>query len=278
VVPLLYSIKMRLAAIYNTWSDWDFLRLSIEHHRSVFDNIILVASEKSNYGVTDPEFKAQWSLGIAGISHFQYEPDLKKPASENETAKRNYGLNIARKSGCTHFICLDADEFYNLDEFNAEKEKFKFNHNLAGMVCRIQTYFGSPELTIGDEGTLGPFIHRITPGLKHEFNRRYPFAWSGGLRNRRLHIDPTRSLNIYDGVEMSGITMHHYSWVRKDFQKKIRNSTARTNLENSSILNDLALAKEDQMCNFYGKVLRRVPNYFGIPDYGVEIQTTDASK
>lgn len=271
---------MKLCAIFCVWDDWYLLDHAIENIRPCVDSILVIGSEYSNFGEYSPIPERYKAGGLidGSFNKVQWEPNKSKPTSDNETDKRNYGLDLARKAGYTHFICLDADEYYHRDEFNAEKEKFKFNHNLAGMVCRIQTYFGSPELTIGDEGTLVPFIHRITPGLKHEFNRRYPFAWSGGIKNRRLHIDPTRSLNIYQGVEMSEITMHHYSYVRKDFQKKIRNSTARANLEKSTIMQDLMSAKEGYFVNFYGKELRRVPNYFGIPDYGVEIQTTNESK
>lgn len=249
---------MKLAAIFCVWDDWDMLDHAVGKISGGVDNIIIIGSEYSNFAEFSP-IPLRWQHDI-----IKWEPFKSKSPAENETAKRNYGLEIARKAGYTHFIMMDADEFYNSDEFNVEKEKFKFNHTLNGMVCRIQTYFGSPELTIGDEGTLVPFIHRITPGLKHEFNRRYPFAW----QNRNIRIDPTRQLNIYDGVEMSEITMHHYSWIRKDYAKKIRNSTARVNLEKSTVMQDLALAKEGGYCNFYRKVLRRVPNYFNIPYYG----------
>lgn len=255
-------MAMRLAAIFCVWDDWDLLDHSIKNIEPLVDDVIVVGSESSNYG----EIDNHWSFKKGSV--FDYKVDLRLSPDQNETNKRNWGLHLARQKGFTHFIMMDADEFYHPDEFSAEKEKFKFNPDLQGMVCRIETYFGGPELTIGDEGTLVPFIHKITPGLRHEFNRRYPFAWSGGLRNRRIHIDPTRSLNIYSGVEMSEIKMHHYSWVRKDFAKKIRNSTARANLEKSSIMQDLALAKEGYYVNFYGKVLRRVPNYFNIPSYG----------
>lgn len=256
---------MKLAAIFCVWDDWDMLDHALENIRSCFDGVIIIGSEYSNFGEYSDIPDHFRHIGMNQRDYFfKWEPIKSKSPAENETAKRNYGLEIARKAGYTHFIMMDADEFYNSDEFNVEKEKFKFNHTLNGMVCRIQTYFGSPELTIGDEGTLVPFIHRITPGLKHEFNRRYPFAW----QNRNIRIDPTRQLNIYDGVEMSEITMHHYSWIRKDYAKKIRNSTARVNLEKSTVMQDLALAKEGGYCNFYRKVLRRVPNYFNIPYYG----------
>jgi hypothetical protein len=134
---------------------------------------------------------------------------------------------------------------------------------LNGLVCQCRTYFKSPQLTIGLDSTLVPFIHKITPTLRHEFNKRYPFAWIDG----QIRIDPTRSLNINNGVERIDLEMHHYSWVRSDYQKKIRNSTARRNLERSSILKELLLAKEGYFVEFYQRHLQRSSVDFGIPEF-----------
>jgi len=250
---------MKLCAVYCVWDDWDLLKHSVNNIRPLVDGIIIVASEKSNYGEIS-KIPSCWNDNEL----FQWEPELHHPMN-NETAKRNYGLKIAREEWYTHFIMMDSDEFYHPEEFLREKQRFIDNANLHGLVCATQVYFKSPTLTIGMDTTLVPFIHKLTPTLKHEFNRRYPYAWSG----RDIKIDPTRSLNINEGVEWSEIVMHHMSWVRKDYQKKIRNSTARANIEKSTIMQDLLVAKDGVMCNFYGKVLYTVPNYFNLPEYDV---------
>lgn len=243
---------MRLAAIYCVWSDWDLLEYSLKNIRPLVDGVIIVASERSNYGEFCP---------IPSIPDiYQWEPQF-RDARNSETDKRNHGLKIAREQGYTHFLTMDADEFYEPEPFLKEKEKFK-NPNLKGLVCQCQTYFKSPRLTIGLDTTLVPFIHELTPTIRHEFNRGYPFAWI----DKHIRIDPTRSLNITEGVERTDLIMHHYSWVRKDYQLKIRNSTARSNLERSTILNDLVLAKEGYFVEFYQRHLQRSSVDFGIPE------------
>lgn len=249
---------MKLCAIYNVWGDWDLLDRSTENIEPLVDGIIVIASERSNYG----EFSEIKVTGRYNI--YQREPQFSHPMN-SEIDKRNFGLNKAREKGYTHFLMMDADEFYNPIDFQKAKEQFQVKPELQGLVCQTQVYFKSPTLTIGLDTTLVPFIHKITPTLKHEFNRRYPFAWEG----HNIRIDPTRSLNINSGVEMSDIVMHHYSWVRKDYAKKIRNSTARANIEKSTIREDLVTAKAGQFCHFYGKVLHAVPNYFNLPEYDV---------
>lgn len=245
---------MKLAAIFCVWDDWDVLKFSVANIRPVVDGIIIVGSNYSNYAELSP-IPPEWHTTELYIK----EPVLVH-AMHAETDKRNYGLSIAMEQGYTHFIMMDADEFYMQSEFLKEKQRFIDNPNLAGLVCASQIYFGSPQLTIGLDTTRVPFIHSILPSLKHEFNRKYPFAWDG----REIRIDPTRSLNINCGVEWSNIVMHHYSWCRKDYAKKIRNSTARGNLERSTILQDLVEAKEGHFCQFYRKPLSRAIVDFGI--------------
>ena len=251
---------MKLCAIYICWSDWDILKYSLKNIEPLVDGVIIVGSYYSNFG----EF-CDIPVEFHGMMHIR-EPQFKS-ARESETDKRNFGLQLARKAGYTHFLTMDADEFYEPEEFLREKEWFKSdyckNTKTVGVVGYCQTYFKSPKLTIGNDVTLVPFIHELTPTIKHEFNRNYPYAWS----KHQIRIDPTRSFNINSGVLMSEITMHHMSWVRKDYNRKIRNSTARTNLERSCILTDLLHAKEGGFCEYYQKPLVRASVDFEIPEY-----------
>jgi hypothetical protein len=252
---------MKLAAIYNVWNDWDMLQYSLKNITPLVDGVIVVYSMKSNYGEEDKTLTHSiWHDARKSIQFFAREPQF-RDARNSETDKRNFGLKIAKEQSYTHFLTMDADEFYEPEAFLKEKEKF-LNPNLKGLVCQCQTYFKSPQLTIGLDTTLVPFIHELTPSIRHEFNRNYPFAWDG----KAIRIDPTRSLNITSGVERTDLIMHHYSWVRKDFNLKIRNSTARTNLERSNILTDLSHAKEGYFVEFYQRHLQRSTVNFGIPE------------
>lgn len=262
---------MKLCAVYCEWGDYDILIHSVENISKMVDGVIIITSRVSNYG---EKLFVWWDIRpiIKSNYHvFEFNPDINMPAVFNETNKRNAGLAKASELGYTHFVMMDADEFYEPSEFLKEKERFKNNPSLLGLVCRTKVYFKKPTLTIGYDTTLVPFIHKITSGLEHQFNRRYPFAWSDKdgvpfTEKKRIRIDPTRSLNINSGVEWSDITMHHYSWVRADVNKKVRNSTARENIKTSSILTDYCQAKPGHYCQFYKAVLEECPNVFGIPE------------
>lgn len=223
--------------------------------RPLVEGIIIVGSYHSNTGEYSPipdEFKTD-ELYIR-------EPKFNIPM-HSETDKRNFGLQLAREKGYTHFLTIDSDEIYEAEPFLKQKDRFRVESNLNGLVCLCQTYFKSPTLTIGLDVTLVPFIHKLTPTIKHEFNKKYPFAWIDG----QIRIDPTRALNIYSGVERTDLIMHHYSFIRQDYALKIRNSTARKNLERSTILTDLENAKPGYFCKFYQKKLVECDNLFNIP-------------
>lgn len=251
---------MKLAAIFCVWHDWDMLTYAVDNIRPVVDRVIIVGSEYSNYG--DKSEIPPWFVNYELI---RFEPTEGLPPMINETDKRNMGLNFARMEGYTHFIMLDADEFYDRKQFTIEKQRLIDNPDLAGLVCASRVYFKSPSLTVGLDTTRVPFIHKITPTLKHTFNSLYPFAWEG----KNIRIDPTRSLNINSGVEWSPIIMEHYSWCRKDIEIKIRNSTARANIERSTFRKDFALAKEGYFVEYYGKTLIRASVDFNIPEFDV---------
>jgi hypothetical protein len=248
----------KLCGIYIVWDDWDWLELSLESNSKFLDEIIVVWSSGSNFS----EISERPEIEIPLKKHVRFvnaEPDLKKSPLDNETFKRNIGLDWARKTDCTHFLMMDSDEFYTKEDIEKGFEEIGDN---AGLICSCKTYFKRPTLTIGLDNTLVPFIHKLTPEIEFGWNRNYPFAWV----NNQIRIDPTRQMNLNKGVVMSSAVMHHFSWVRKDVKKKIRNSTARVNLERSSILRDYAEAKEGYFCEFYKKRLEACPNIFGLPE------------
>lgn len=250
---------MKLCAIFIVWDDHEILRYAIESISRQVEGVIVVASQESNTG----EFSAipEDFYENPYFDLFIKNPDTSKPARENETAKRNFGLDKAREIGYTHFIMLDADEFY--PNFYHELKRFEDNHDLLGLVCESVLYFKSPTLCF-DDVTRVPFIHRLTSGLRFEKNYEYPFSTD---RDYHPAIDPTRTMNITQGVEMSTVKMHHMSYVRRDIKKKIRNSAGiRVKQFSHLLLDDYRHAKAGYRMSFYNKMLREVKNEFCLPE------------
>lgn len=249
---------MKLVCLIMVWDDWELTYHQINHLQKykLVDDIFVIYSEYSNFG----EF-SKFQHQNFDVEFLNFEPDLNLAPAINERNKRNFALKKAKEYEFTHFLMTDSDEYYEPGPFIKEIERFK-NPDLLGLVCGLKCYFKEPTMLIPDK-TLVPFIHKITDNLKFEWNIKYPFAFEGP--KREIRIDPTRQLNITSGVEWSDITMHHMSWVRSDVRKKIRNSTARQNIEKSTIVRDYTNSKAGYYCEFYKAKIESCENLFNIP-------------
>jgi hypothetical protein len=246
---------MKLAAIYNVFDGEELLKGSMECLREHVDVFIIVWQDVSNIG---EEYKGNIADSIAEkcviISH-KYTPDLSIGAMRNEINKRNIGLEIAKSYGCTNFLHVDVDEYY--EDFGTALMQYK-QSKTAGSVCRLFTYFKYPTLRFEtpDEYYV-PFIHE----LKADTNS----GWR--LTPYKFYVDPTRSINTDDVVLLPDVFMHHFSWVRKDIERKARNSSAARNIKRTTLVEDFLspdITEGSVVKDYYGKKLIRVPNTFNI--------------
>jgi hypothetical protein len=243
---------MKLAAIYNVWDGVELLKHSIASIKQDVDLIIIVYQDISNFGEEFnplPEIKKA-VYGIPHVLH-KYVPTVGN-GFVNETTKRQIGIEIAYNYNCTHFLNLDCDEIY---ENFAKAKNLYIKSGAQGSVCKLFTYFKFPTLRFETEdGYFVPFIHELKSTTTAGSSVGYPF-----------YCDPTRSINCNDVVCLP-VHMHHFSWVRQNIERKCRNSSAKANIENGTMLQSYY----DPNCGpgFYvkdaDKYLIEVPNQFNI--------------
>jgi hypothetical protein len=213
---------MKLAAIYNVWDGVELLRGSMNCIKGHVELIIIVWQDVSNFGES---YNPIPDIDLSGFSRVILQKYTPVPGNGmmNEKSKRNLGLDIARREGCTHFLHMDCDEYY--EDFGKAKELF-IESGKPGSVLKLMTYFKLPTLRFENpDNYFVPFIHELTE--KTEAGARdYPF-WT----------DPTRRINVSEVVELP-VFMHHFSWVRLDIERKARNSSAKKNIENSFLMED----------------------------------------
>lgn len=251
---------MRLVAIISAWSDtMELLPHCINNISRVVNKVIVMYSETSNKGQRDDRI-TELVFSKLPCQWVKCEPDLKLSCHQNETNKRNAGLKIAKEQGFTHFLILDADEFYDADEFLREKTRME-EKNINGIVCPLKVYIKDPTLQC-DDHTLVPAIHRLYANTQVGNFKHYPFTTDA---EGHTHIDPTRRCNIFDRIEMSPMTMHHFSYVRKDIDMKINNSSANLYRSKQTIHEELRDAKPGYKSKLYHRELIEVPNHFNIP-------------
>lgn len=214
---------MKLAAIYNVFDGIELLYGSMKCMKDDVDLFIIVWQDVSNFGEKYDCIK-DFKLPDFGcnIIFAKYEPTSIN-GTYNEILKRNLGIQYAKEEDCTHFLHVDCDEYY--DNFNGAKQQY-INSGAKGSVCKILTYFKKPTLRLEKEDNYYvPFIHELKSNT-HAGAKEYPF-----------YVDPTRKINETD-VQLLNVYMHHYSWIRKDIERKVRNSSAKKNIERSQLLQD----------------------------------------
>lgn len=253
---------MKLASIISTWADtMCLLPYCIANHLQFADAVIVVWSQYSNHGNKDDSVLEY----IAANGHDtrvyfnQVEPIRGQTPLANETRKRNYGIDVVRNIGFSHFLIADADEMYIPSEMNDEKSRFN-NPNLNGLVHPLKVYIKNPTLWC-DDHTLVCGIHKLNKSTYCGNFAEYPFAYDS---KGNAHIDPSRRLSYTSGIEMSEVYMHHFSYCRKDINLKINNSSANLKRSKSVILEELRDAKPGYVSRLYHQELKECPNYFNI--------------
>ena len=251
---------MRLAAIFIVWKDTiELLPFALEAMPA--EEIIVIWSESSNHGEIDSNYisYAEYKGLVGKYLFLRFEPNMRLPMAANETAKRNYGLQVAKDLACSHFIMCDADEFYIRSDFEAERRIIQMD-DLNGIVHPLKVYVGKPTLWCEDH-TIVPGIQKLYPDTQLGNFKNYPFAYDA---QGHAHIDPTRRTNQTTGIEMSPFYMHHMSYVRRDIDLKIRNSSANLRRSEAAIKRDIANAAPGYMSELYHRELKECENLFNI--------------
>lgn len=245
---------MKLTAIYNVWDGVELLKHSIKSIEKDIDSFIIVYQDVSNFGEKyNPLNEILETIKLFPNKSFELIYYIPKGLGGhlNETQKRNIGIEEAKKQNATHFLVLDCDECY-LD-FSKAKQLF-VDSKADGSVCKIYTYFKKPTLRKEfEDNYFVPFIHKLETDTMT------------GVRNYPFYVDPTRRINC-NNIILLDVFMHHFSYVRNDIERKIRNSSAKANIEKGTILKDYynSEIKAGSFIADFNQKLIEVPNYFNI--------------
>jgi len=223
-----------LSISYNIFDGEELLETSINSVRKIADHISVVYQTTSNFGVKnekiEPYLKELQAKGLID-KLFLYEPDLIKSESGevnwksgtiNELEKRQIGLKIAKANGYKIFMNMDADEVYDTKQLFDALSNFVIG-DYDSSFCQMKSFYKLPTMElVPPETYYVPLFYRINKNSKLERieNKDYPVI-----------CDPTRRMKagyvrIFNREE---IEMYHYSYVRKDIESKVLNSSAQSN-------------------------------------------------
>ncbi len=255
---------MQLGIAYNFFNGEEHLLASLRSVRNSASYICVVFQEFSNSGEPCSD-AARSVLREATESNLidecvMFEPDLGKPRATNETRKRQIGLDRCKTKRCTHFLSMDADEFYRGHEFEKAKA-FLENNNIH--ISTVPSFFHlkSPQYRCLDT-TMVPFICKINC-LTRTGAARYPVRMTDPTR--RIWNWPRRH-HLFDE---SSIAMYHMNFVRSDFTSKFANTSTTDTAFLDTVKNKILTWSYPETFVFPGKgeyQMVCVPNEFSTYD------------
>jgi len=219
---------MKLGISYIVFDGTELLEHSIRQIRSHVDYVCVLYQNRSWFGhpVSKEDLQNLETLKKSNliddlIEFTQFIPlngttaKNIKGAKHYELQKRQFGLKMCLAKGCTHYLCMDVDEFYESSEFKKAKREIEINNYDAAAVKFIN-YVNLPTIHRGFDSSHVPFICKINPGAKM-------------TSSFFVRVDPTRGIknggkksHLFNKAE---IKMHHMETVRKNLTAKYASTT-----------------------------------------------------
>lgn len=208
---------MKLGVSYMVFDGEELLRSAIASIRSQVDFVSVTWQNTSYHGNKNDTNLKQFLENLKAEKLVDqaifFEPDLKKHPKDNELQLRNLGLKASRDADCTHHISFDVDEFILPDQLAYAKNTFG-DHDCS-MIENVY-YYKKPtwKMHPNVKCNLVSFIHPVT--TEYSMIPKYPYRIE---ITRRL--TPYLNCKVYKPEEC---LVHHMSYVRRDMEKKLRNS------------------------------------------------------
>ncbi len=237
---------MNLAVYYNCATCSELLEYSIIEMMKVTPYIVLHFQKKTNTQTSASSRHFRKYLYLAKKYHihlFEFWPDENKTPKSNETQKRNIGLKQAQIQGFDYFMSIDEDEIYQGEELFKAFNTF-VHDNWDSSVCRLLTYYKKPTLQVTPPEDYYTSVFYKCDSRIFQEGMQFP-----------VKVDPARKmkpnrLKIFGWEEL---TMHHYSYVRKDIREKLETQSASVNFKD----------RIDEIVKHYNKHKGNSPAYWG---------------
>ena len=209
---------MKTGLIYNVFDGEETFEASLNNMQQIVDCIVIVLQKESYTGIkaTLEMIALTEKFAAKGIKVIEYEtkPELR---GDNHIVKYNLGLEYLRSQECTHFLLMDADEFYDITQFKACLKKF-VDGNYDSSYCEITTYYGD-EYSYFYEDYKVPLFYKLNYEIRQ-------FMHHGECS---YLCDPKRSMT-FEGEHIlfkrEEIEMHHYSYIRNNYSHKFKSHPA----------------------------------------------------
>jgi len=253
----------KLALTINAFDASELLETLISEIRGEVDYVVAHYQMKSYWGNTmakedlDELYRLQ-KIGLID-EMLEFKPDFTKYARQQETDKRNLGIQLMREKGFSHILNIDADELYDVEQFRAAKAEINKN----GWPI---TYWSYVNYYRDFEHYL---VYPFRPFVNGIHSTYFTYTFNGPAPGP---TDPTR--RIFNPMNIGTylfpdevIRMAHGAWIRKDIRKKLENWSAKDHFNDKP---DLIQKAVDQFNNW--KEGDNAIMLFNVPDNNVYVK------
>lgn len=212
-----------LALTINAFDASELLEDLIKEIRDQVDYVAAFWQARSYwYNAMDPKDKAELerlkSIGLID-ELIEFKPNYQKYSREQETDKRNMGIEMMRAKGYSHILNIDADEFYDKDQFREAKKQIDENGWPITYWSYVNYYRDFEHYLVYPFRPFVPGIHSTY--FKYTFNGPAP----GPTDPTRRILNPMNIGTYLFPDEV--IRMGHGAWIRRDIRKKLENWSAK---------------------------------------------------
>lgn len=149
----------------------------------------------------------------------EFKPNFAKYSREQECDKRNMGIELMKQNGSSHILNIDADEFYDIDQFKYAKDVINKKGYTITYWSYVNYYRDFSHYLVYP---FRPFV----PGIHSTY---FKYTYQGPAPGP---TDPTRRINNPSNLgtyifEDNEIRMAHGAWIRRDIRKKLENWSAK---------------------------------------------------
>jgi hypothetical protein len=221
----------KLALTINAFDASELLEDLITEIRDQVDHVAAIYQKQSYWkNPMDPkdmeEIERLHKLGLID-ELIEFKPNFTKYSREQECDKRNMGIDLMRQNGSSHILNIDADEFYDADQFRYAKDFINKTGNNITYWSYVNYYRDFWHYLVY------PF-RPLVPGIHSTF---FKYTYQGPAPGP---TDPTRRINNPSNLSTyvfkdEEIRMGHAAWVRKDIRKKLVNWSAKDHFKDELI-------------------------------------------
>lgn len=216
------SIK-KLALTINAFDSSELLHDLILEIRDQIDWVAAIYQKKSYWKnpMDKKDLEELHRLKDIGLIDelIEFKPNFTKYSREQECDKRNMGIELMKSRGFSHILNIDADEYYDKDQFRTAKEMINKNGWPITYCSYVNYYKDFEHYLVYPFRPFVPFIHSTY--FKYTYNTSAP-----GPTDPTRRIDNPFNLGTYL-FEDETIRMGHAAWIRRDIRKKLINWSAK---------------------------------------------------